>query len=155
MKVFSRLAILFYVISIIILCGCVILFVSHVFLFEEVNYYLRLLYFDAQLRSSAVIMAAAWILLSMLFAKIVVGKEQQQGTIAFDNPSGRVSVSLTVLEDLVRRLVAKEHEVGPRDLFAMFYEVVLGQERGPRFGTFAKLVGKEQVLMLLKKATNS
>jgi lysyl-tRNA synthetase class 1 len=48
--------------------------------------------------------------------------------------------------------VAKEHEVGPRDLFTMFYEVVLGQERGPRFGTFAKLVGKEQVLMLLKKA---
>ncbi len=49
--------------------------------------------------------------------------------------------------------VAKEHNVPPRDLFTMFYEVILGQDRGPRFGTFAKLVGKEHVLNLLSQVT--
>ncbi len=49
--------------------------------------------------------------------------------------------------------VAQEHNVPPRDLFTMFYEVVLGQDRGPRFGTFAKLVGKEHVLNLLSQVT--
>ena len=32
----------------------------------------------------------------------------------------------------------------------MFYEVVLGQERGPRFGSFVKLVGRERVLEMLR-----
>lgn len=48
--------------------------------------------------------------------------------------------------------VAQEFEIPPKDLFKMFYEVVLGQERGPRFGTFTRLVGKDQVLSLLDAA---
>jgi lysyl-tRNA synthetase class 1 len=47
--------------------------------------------------------------------------------------------------------VARQHDIPPRDLFTMFYEVVLGQGRGPRFGTFVKLVGKDHVLSLLEK----
>lgn len=46
--------------------------------------------------------------------------------------------------------VARTFDVPPRDLFRMFYEVVLGQERGPRFGTFTRLVGKDKVLALLE-----
>jgi lysyl-tRNA synthetase class 1 len=46
--------------------------------------------------------------------------------------------------------VAQACNVTPQDLFKMFYEVVLGQERGPRFGTFTRLVGKSKVLALLE-----
>jgi lysyl-tRNA synthetase class 1 len=46
--------------------------------------------------------------------------------------------------------VARTFDIPPKDLFKMFYEVVLGQERGPRFGTFTRLVGKDTVLALLK-----
>lgn len=48
--------------------------------------------------------------------------------------------------------VARQFEVAPRDLFKTFYEVVLGQDRGPRFGTFICLVGKERVLDLMDNA---
>jgi len=49
--------------------------------------------------------------------------------------------------------LAREAGVEPKDLFRAFYEVVLGQERGPRFGSFVKLVGRERVLeMLAEKA---
>ena len=48
--------------------------------------------------------------------------------------------------------VAKEAGMPPQELFKMFYEVTLGQERGPRFGTFARLLGKSKMLALLEGA---
>jgi lysyl-tRNA synthetase class 1 len=48
--------------------------------------------------------------------------------------------------------IARRFETEPKHLFKMFYEVVFGQERGPRFGTFVQLVGKENALALLNKA---
>lgn len=45
--------------------------------------------------------------------------------------------------------IAREHETDPKVFFSAFYQVLLGQERGPRFGSFAKLVGIERVLELL------
>ena len=39
--------------------------------------------------------------------------------------------------------VSRMFEVSPKDFFKMFYEALLGQERGPRFATFVRLVGKE------------
>ena len=48
--------------------------------------------------------------------------------------------------------VAREFDVPAGSFFKIFYEVLLGQERGPRFGTFTRLVGKERVLGLLDRA---
>jgi lysyl-tRNA synthetase class 1 len=45
--------------------------------------------------------------------------------------------------------VAREAGVEPSELFRGFYEVLLGQERGPRFGSFVLLVGRERVLQML------
>jgi lysyl-tRNA synthetase class 1 len=48
--------------------------------------------------------------------------------------------------------IARHFEVPPAEIFQAFYQVVLGQARGPRFGTFAKLVGKERMVWLLDNA---
>lgn len=45
--------------------------------------------------------------------------------------------------------VARIFNESPKNFFKMFYEVVFGQERGPRFGTFVQLVGKDKALNLL------
>ena len=37
----------------------------------------------------------------------------------------------------------------PKTFFRLFYETVFGQERGPRFGTFVRLVGKEKAVSML------
>ncbi len=47
--------------------------------------------------------------------------------------------------------VAREAGVEARDFFAAIYQVLLGQEQGPRFGTFAKLVGAPRVLELIRE----
>lgn len=51
--------------------------------------------------------------------------------------------------------VAREFDVLPKDFFQTFYEVIFGQERGPRFGTFVQLVGKTEALRLLDRAVSN
>ncbi len=46
--------------------------------------------------------------------------------------------------------VAREHGADPKKLFASVYQVLLGQDRGPRFGTFAALVGKERAADMIR-----
>ncbi len=41
--------------------------------------------------------------------------------------------------------IARAADMEPKDLFRLFYEVVLGQERGPRFGSFARMVGVDTI----------
>jgi lysyl-tRNA synthetase, class I len=50
--------------------------------------------------------------------------------------------------------VAKTFGVPPNMIFQAFYQVLLGQERGPRFGTFASLVGKEKIIQMLDTAVD-
>jgi lysyl-tRNA synthetase class 1 len=50
--------------------------------------------------------------------------------------------------------VARMFDESPNNLFKIFYEVVFGQERGPRFGTFVQLVGKEKALSLLDSVSS-
>ena len=50
--------------------------------------------------------------------------------------------------------VARDAGKEPRELFRAVYEVLLGQERGPRFGSFVHLVGKDRVLEMLAEKTS-
>ncbi|HUT78963.1 MAG TPA: lysine--tRNA ligase [Polyangia bacterium] len=45
--------------------------------------------------------------------------------------------------------LARDRGVEPAEFFAAIYQVLLGQERGPRFGTFARLVGPARVVELI------
>ncbi len=47
---------------------------------------------------------------------------------------------------------AREHEAEAKDIFKAIYQVLLGQDRGPRFGTFVKLVGKERAVEMIRTA---
>ena len=47
--------------------------------------------------------------------------------------------------------LAREAGIEPKELFRIFYQVVLGQDRGPRFGSFVTLVGQERVLEILNE----
>ena len=45
--------------------------------------------------------------------------------------------------------IARGRDVDPKDFFSAIYQVLLGQARGPRFGSFAKLVGLDRVVALI------
>ena len=48
--------------------------------------------------------------------------------------------------------IAKAHDVEPPAFFLAFYQALLGQERGPRFGSFVQLVGTPMMISMLEKA---
>lgn len=48
--------------------------------------------------------------------------------------------------------MAKAEGADAKLVFKAIYEVLLGQERGPRFGTFAKMLGRDRTLELLRRA---
>jgi len=48
--------------------------------------------------------------------------------------------------------LAREHEWNPRDLFRLFYEVLLGQRQGPRLGPFIQIVGQREMAERLREA---
>ena len=111
MRFFTGVALLFYVMTISFVAGVTILFASHVFLLEDVVNVLTVVYSDSQIRGIAAGVAAALIVFSFIFARIISGGRQKERTVAFDNPSGRVTVSLGAIEDLIRRLMYKSYEI--------------------------------------------
>ncbi|MFH1360565.1 MAG: alkaline shock response membrane anchor protein AmaP [Candidatus Omnitrophota bacterium] len=111
MKFFTRLAISFYVLIISVLSGAVILFATDVITLNDVSYYLRIVHNDPTVNMAVTITSCGLIIFSFILARIISGNQQKERTIAFDNPSGRVSVSLVAVEDLVKRMLYKNPEV--------------------------------------------
>ncbi len=85
-------------------------------------------------------------------------------------PNKRYRVPTASEIDLLRQLIAKLDEINlleeeklqaipfelarnnnadPKGFFQMFYEIVLGQERGPRFGSFVKMIGLEKTQQMI------
>ena len=46
--------------------------------------------------------------------------------------------------------LCRDEDLNPRDLFKMFYECILGQSQGPRYGTLASIIGKERMAHLIR-----
>jgi len=51
------------------------------------------------------------ILISFFFAQLILGRYQREKTIAFNTPSGEVTIALTAVEDLIKRLAGLMPEI--------------------------------------------
>jgi len=111
MWLLTRLAVFFYlaiILSVGVLC---ILFVAHQLKLEEVVNILTRVYNDEHLSLILGGIVSVIMFLSVLWANLIYARRQKERTIAFDNPSGPVSVSLNAMEDLVRRIGARVPEI--------------------------------------------
>ena len=111
MWLLTRIAIVFYIFIIWATGTSVILFVTHVLDLQTIQRLLLLVYFDNQSGAIAGICSGSIMFMSFLLAKLIYGKRQMERTIAFENPAGGVTVSLTALEDLIKRLIVQMSEV--------------------------------------------
>ncbi|HPB67498.1 MAG TPA: alkaline shock response membrane anchor protein AmaP [Candidatus Omnitrophota bacterium] len=116
MKIVARFGVLFYGVLTMFVGVVLILFVTHyqgyaLLPLKDVVAYLEAIHFDTDKR---VFVAGAGLLIlwvNYIFVKAMSDERQREKTIAFDNPTGRVSVSLDALEDLTRRVIAGVEEV--------------------------------------------
>lgn len=111
MKFLIHAGILFYLIVISFFCGMIFLFLGGRIQLADAMHYLSYVNLNNQARLFVWVSTVAILFLSILFARIISGGRQKEKTIAFDNPSGRVSISLHALEETVKKAVLRILEV--------------------------------------------
>jgi hypothetical protein len=111
MKFFTVLGIVFYAVVIMVIGLALIVFALNILLPQDVN---NLLIFAQSNHNSRLIIGVSGLLLILIsfsFAQIILGKFQRERTIAFTTSSGQVTISLSAVEDLIRRLAGIIPEV--------------------------------------------
>ncbi|MDD5097052.1 MAG: alkaline shock response membrane anchor protein AmaP [Candidatus Omnitrophica bacterium] len=104
MKFLTVLGILFYAAIIIMIGLALIVFSLNLLLPLDIN---NLLVYAQSSHNSRIIIGLTGLLLilvSFSFAQIILGRFQREKTIAFSTASGQVTISLSAVEDLIRRL---------------------------------------------------
>jgi len=105
MRIYTVLGILFYA-SVLILIGVILIaFSFNILQTEDMN---NLCMYIKQSGTNARIIVGLsgllLILISFSFAQLILGRFQREKTIAFTTPTGEVTVALSAVEDLIKRL---------------------------------------------------
>jgi uncharacterized alkaline shock family protein YloU len=111
MKFFTVLGIMFYAVIIIVIGLAFIVFSLNLLLPQDIN---NLLIYAQNSSNSRLIIGLSGVLLILIsfsFAQIILGRFQREKTIAFATSSGQVTISLSAVEDLIRRLAGVIPEV--------------------------------------------
>jgi len=107
----KRLMVLFYVTIILFIGGFFLYFALNLVPLADVQFYTEKFYKDEDLRLLTGLLAVIMLLCNLFFYRYFSVNVHRDKVIAFDNPSGRVSVSLLAMEDLVKRMLIRRPEV--------------------------------------------
>jgi len=111
MKFLARFGILVYATVMIFIAVSIFLFIFHFITLKSVLEVTEAVYFDQDLQIFFGLLAAVILFVNYLFFKANTSDRQRGKIIAFDNPGGRVTVSVHALEDMIRRVVSRRAEV--------------------------------------------
>ena len=105
-RFFSFIGVIFYMVALCLLGSFFIAFFFQIDLTLTNNIYTFLVNIqnDLSLRYIVLFIGILLILVSISFAQIILGKFERERTIAFKNPAGPVIISLSAIEDLIKRL---------------------------------------------------
>jgi uncharacterized alkaline shock family protein YloU len=107
----TALSIIFYTIIFAFLGTIAIAFAFHLFDLSDITRQLMFFYTEPRLRLVTGLSGLVFILLSFAAAQIITGKIQREKTIAFSNPNGQVTITLSAVEDLIKRLAHQFAEI--------------------------------------------
>lgn len=104
MRFFAVLGILFYTIIFILIGLTLIAFSLNIIQPQDIN---NVLVYTQESPNSRIIIGLSGLLLILIsfsFAQLMLGRFQREKTIAFTTSSGEVTIALSAVEDLIRRL---------------------------------------------------
>lgn len=105
MRIYNVLGIIFYATVLILIGVVMIIFAFNILLPQDISNLLYYLQFSANTRLIVGLSGFLLILISFSFAQLILGRFQREKTIAFNTSSGEVTVALSAVEDLIKRLV--------------------------------------------------
>ena len=98
------LSVVFYTIIFAFLGTLAIAFACHLITLEDTAKFFSIVYFDSQYRLITGLSGMLLILTSLAASQAIANKIQREKTIAFANPNGQVTITLSAVEDLIKRL---------------------------------------------------
>lgn len=104
MRIFTVLGILFYAVVLILIGMILIIFAIDVLQPQDINYFLEHMQYNINSRIIVGLSGMLLIVISFSFAQLILGRFQKERTIAFATSSGEVTVALSAVEDLIKRL---------------------------------------------------
>jgi len=105
MRIFVVLGILFYAAVLVLIGVVLIIFSLNLLQPQDINTVLAYVQYNLNSRIMIGLSGVLLILISFSFAQLILGRFQREKTIAFTTASGEVTIALSAVEDLIRRLV--------------------------------------------------
>ncbi|MEI6438189.1 MAG: alkaline shock response membrane anchor protein AmaP [Candidatus Omnitrophota bacterium] len=111
MRIMIMIAIFFYVIVITITGMAGLVLLAHWVDLAGYQRVLSYVYTDPKAGTITAFTVAVIMVISFVLARIIYGRQERESNFTFDNPLGRVTISLAALEDLIRRLAARSPQI--------------------------------------------
>ena len=111
MKIISGLTLFFYTVVFLIIGGLFVAVSLNLIPQEMIIDAVSTLYAAANIRLTLGITGILLIIISVMVVQLTVGKIQREKTIAFENPDGQVTISLSAIEDFIKRALKQLPEV--------------------------------------------
>jgi len=138
MRIYNLL-ILIYLIFSVVVGTLFIAFSLQLIELNEISFHINELYYNSNARITIATTGIVLILIAILFARSISERREREKTIAFNNPSGQVTITLFAVEDLIRKIgheLPQIKEIRP--------DVVATKKRGLQV----------RIRLILKSATN-
>lgn len=111
MRFISSLTLFFYTIVFLLIGVLFIVIALNMIPPEAISEVLDTIYSSANTRLALGITGILFVFISIMAAQIAMGKMQREKTIAFENPDGQVTISLSAIEDFIKRSLKQLPEV--------------------------------------------
>ncbi len=111
MRIFTVLGILFYAVVLILIGMMLIILSINILQPQDINNLLAYIQYNLNSRIIVGLSGILLIVISFSFAQLILGRFQREKTIAFTTSSGEVTVALSAVEDLIRRLAGVIPEI--------------------------------------------
>jgi uncharacterized alkaline shock family protein YloU len=111
MRIFTVLGILFYAVVLILIGMILIIFSVNLLQPQDINNLLAYTQYNINSRIIVGLSGLLLIVISFSFAQLILGRFQREKTIAFTTSSGEVTIALSAVEDLIKRLTGVIPEI--------------------------------------------
>ncbi|MFH1190473.1 MAG: alkaline shock response membrane anchor protein AmaP [Candidatus Omnitrophota bacterium] len=111
MRFLGGLTLFFYTFIFLLVGGTLVAVSLNLITQDSIILTLETVYSTPNARACLGITGALLILISMLVMQIAMGKLTREKTIAFENPDGQVTISLSAIEDFIKRALKQLPEV--------------------------------------------
>jgi uncharacterized alkaline shock family protein YloU len=111
MRVISGITLFFYTIILLAVGGSLIVMALNVVPQESITEAVSTIYATNNIRLAMGIVGIILVFISLMVVQLAMGKMQREKTIAFENPDGQVTISLSAIEDFIKRAIKQMPEV--------------------------------------------